>query len=118
MAFSTIRGQPAPAPKLLAVVAAAAVVAALSLAFAGDGFRAYFTGDDMMNLYRAWADSPRELMHDERPVALLVYRLLFALFGMNPLPYRLVAMSLLVANLALLYAFCFRLSGSREAAVL
>jgi len=101
-----------------AALGAAVIIAALFLAFAGDGLRAFFTADDMMNLYRAWADSPGELMRDDRPLVALVFRAMFACFGMNPLPYRVLAMGLLAANLPLLYEFCAMLSGSREAAAL
>jgi len=100
----------------------AVIVSALSIcgmaAFAADGVRAYFTPDDMMNLYGAWSGSATELLQGHRPLGALVYRGLFAIFGLNPLPFRLVCFGLLMANLALLYAFCARLAGSREVAVL
>jgi hypothetical protein len=95
--------------------AAALAIFALFLAFAGDGIRAYFTPDDMMNLYGAWF---RPLLEADRPLGALVYRGLFGAFGLNPLPYRIVSFILLFANLGLLYLFCRRLSGSREVAAL
>ena len=98
--------------------AAALVVCAIFFVFAGDGIGGYFTPDDMMNFYKAWAASPAELLHQDRPVAQAVYRVMFALFGLHPLPFRLVAFVLLLANLALLYRFCLRLAGSREIAAL
>src|SRR5262249_20195882 len=42
------------------------------------------------------------------------YRGVFALFGLNPLPYRIFCFLLLFANCVLLYRFCVRLSGSRD----
>jgi len=100
-----------------AAVGAALAIFAM-LAFAADGLRAYFTPDDMMNLYGAWSASPIELLQGHRPFGGLVYRALFALFGLNPLPFRIVCFALLAANLALLYMFCLRLARSREVAVL
>lgn len=107
-----------PALPSRAALVAAVLVCGLFVAFAGDGIGAYFTPDDMMNLYQAWSASPAGLMHQDRPVGAVVYRLLFAGFGLSPLPYRLVAFALLLANLALLYRFCRRLAGSRETAAL
>jgi hypothetical protein len=102
-------------PRGRAALAVALVAGGCFFALAGDGIRAYFTPDDMMNLYGAWSSSP---LTADRPVGALVYRGLFALFGLNPLPYRLAAFALLAANLALLYGFCARLSRSREVAAL
>jgi hypothetical protein len=97
---------------------AALAIGGIFLAFAGDGIRAYFTPDDMMNLYVSWSAAPAELLHNDRPLGALAYRGLFALFGLNPLPYRIVCFGLLFANLGLLYRFCLRISGSRETAAL
>jgi hypothetical protein len=72
----------------------------------------------MMNLYRAWFPTIGQLMQNDRPVGALVYRMLFALFGLNPLPYRALCFVLLLANLALLYRFCKLASGSCEIAAL
>jgi hypothetical protein len=49
---------------------------------------------------------------------LLVYRVLFGLFGLDPFPYRVVCFVLLLANLVLLYIFCKRLAASAEVAAL
>jgi hypothetical protein len=94
---------------------AALVIAGVFLAFAGDGLRAYFTPDDMMNLYGAWF---RHLAESDRPVGALFYRTLFTAFGFNPLPYRIACFAILSANLAMLYVLCLKLSGSREVAAL
>ena len=99
----------------LFAAAAALLVCALFLGFAGDGIRAYFTPDDMMNLYGAWF---RPLLEADRPLGALVYRILFGRFGLDPLPYRVVSFVLLLANLGLLYLFCRALSGSREVGAL
>src|SRR5436853_4086125 len=100
-----------------ATIGATLVICAM-LAFAADGVRAYFTPDDMMNLYGAWSASVTELLQGHRPLGGLVYRGLFAVFGLSPLPFRVVCFSLLLANLALLYRFCWRLTRSREVGTL
>jgi hypothetical protein len=92
-------------------IGAVLVTGALFLGFAGDGLTAYFTPDDMMNLYTAWF---RPLATQDRPLGALVYRVIFAMFGLDPLPYRIFCFLLLGVNLALLYAVSARLSGSRE----
>jgi hypothetical protein len=103
------------------------VVASYLLAFAGDGLYAYLTGDDLMNAYGYWTRPVSHLVRDTvlfyrgmvfRPVGALFYRPVFALFGLNPLPYRIVCMALMLANLGLMYVFCRRLSRSREVAAL
>jgi hypothetical protein len=104
--------------KQRAPLVAALAICGIFLGFAGDGIRAYFTPDDMMNLYVSWSASPMELLHNDRPMGALVYRAMFACFGLDPLPYRIFCFALLLANLALLYRFCLRLSGSREVAAL
>jgi hypothetical protein len=104
-------------PKMRGRLAAALVVGGLFFAFAGDGIGSYFTPDDMMNLYQAWSASPAGLLHQNRPVGQAAYRVLFGLAGLHPLPYRLAAFALLLANLALLYRLAARLAGSRETAV-
>ena len=91
------------------------LIAGVFLGFSGDGLRAYFTPDDMMNLYGAWF---RPLAESDRPVGALFYRALFAAFGFNPLPYRIACFAILSANLALLYVLCLKLSHSREVAAL
>src|SRR5215831_16274583 len=99
----------------ICAIAAVLTVLGFFAFFAGDGLYAYFTPDDMMNLYDSWF---RPLVETDRYLGTLVYRGLFALAGLNPLPYRAVCMALLLVNLGLLYRFCVRLTGSREAGAL
>jgi hypothetical protein len=94
---------------------AALGIAGVFFGFAGDGLRAYFAPDEMMNLYGAWF---RPLAESGRPVGDLFYRVLFAAAGLNPLPYRIACYLLLSANLGLLYMLCRKLSASREVAAL
>lgn len=102
-------------PRQRATLAAAVLIAALLFAFAGDGLAAYFTPDDMMNLYFAWS---APVWQADRPLGALFYKGMLGAFGLNPLPYRVAAYALLVANLWLLYCVCLRLSRSREVAAL
>lgn len=99
-------------------IAAALLVCSLFVTFAGDGIRSSFNSDNMRELYVAWSSSAVELAHHYRPLGALVFRAMFALFGLNPLPYHLLSFVLLLANLGLLYRFSAALSRSREAAAL
>ena len=94
------------------------VVLALFFAFAGDGLAGYFAPDEMMNLYRAWFPPLGEVARQDRPLGMLVYRGLFAAFGLHPLPYRLFCFAFLLANLWLLYRFVAAVTDSRETAAL
>lgn len=53
--------QKARAPQL-----AGLAISGVFLAFAGDGIRAYFTPDDMMNLYVSRSSAPAELLYNNR----------------------------------------------------
>lgn len=105
-------------PKTRGRLVVALAVCGLFFVFAGDGIGAYFTPDDMMNLYRAWSASPAGLLGQDRPLGQALYRALFSLAGLHPVPFRLAAFALLLGNLALLYRFCARLAGSPETAAL
>ena len=104
-------------PDVRARIAATLLICA-TFAFAGDGLWAYFAPDDMMNLYGAWSTSAADVLRGDRPLGALVYRALFAIFGLNPLPYRVVCFSLMLANTALLFVLCLGLARSREVGVL
>ncbi len=104
-------------PDIRARIAATLVICA-TFAFAGDGLSAYFAPDDMMNLYGAWSTSAADVLQSDRPLGALVYRGLFAIFGLNPLPYRVLCFSLMLANTALLYVLCLGLTRKREVGVL
>lgn len=97
-----------------ATLAAAAAAVLFFFWFAGDGLRAYFTPDDMMNLYRAW-ESP---LREDRLAGALFYNAAWRAFGFEPFGYRVVCYLLLAGNLALLYGFALRLARSRFVAAL
>src|SRR5215470_6033815 len=112
------------ADKSLSTPAAAAAFAAIALwflYFTHGGLRAALTEDDLMNLYKYAQKSGPAVILDNvffwspayRPLGALFYLPLYKLFGLNPLPYRVVCFAILGVNLALLFRFCVRLSGSR-----
>ena len=101
-----------------AAFAAALLVCSFLLMFAGDGLRSSFDADNMRELYVAWSLSAVDLVHHYRPLGAIVFRAMFALFGLNPLPYHLLSFTLLLANVGLLYRFSAALSKSRETALL
>jgi hypothetical protein len=109
-------------------LAAAAAIAACFFYFAGEGLRADFTHDDLMNLYVSWRAPAGEHLRDialffrpsasYRPAGALFYRALFESFGFNALPFRIACFALMLANLWLAYALLRRLAGSRATAAL
>ena len=100
-------------------LSASLAVTAFFLFFAGPGLNAWFTDDQLMNLYLASDKSVAELARQtDRPVATLAMRGLWELFKFNPLPYRVVCFALLLLNLALATALAWRLSQSGITALL
>jgi hypothetical protein len=102
-------------------IASALLLSAYFLCFAWDGLGARWAEDDMMNLYGAWKPGGWQLLlaqfrpwhGDYRPLGGAFYAVLFGLFGLNPLPYRVVILLLLGFNLWLIYRFA-RLLGCDE----
>ena len=99
------------------------------LAFAWPGLNAWFTGDDLMNiqklhgyfttpLSRVVLDAVNPLTSAYRPMGGLFYRLLYALVGFHPLPFRIACMILLVVNLLLAYRLQRLLARSTAAALI
>jgi hypothetical protein len=88
-------------------------------------FHSGFSPDDLMNLYGYWHRSWPELIHQiawpfadgYRPFGALFYKPLFAAFGLNPLPFRVVCVGLLAVNLTLAYVLFRRLFDEVTAAV-
>ena len=116
-------------PRRLAVAAAFGSVVAFFLWFAADGLRAYFTGDDVMNivylhgyfttpLYRLLLNAFNPMTAAYRPMSGLFYRTLYALAGFHPFPFRFVCFLLLLGNLTLSWRVLWILSNSAEAALL
>lgn len=112
--------------KQLAPAAAGIAIAIYFLAFTSEGLRAYFNTDDLVNLNIYAGQSVGALLKavllyftpSYRPLGGLFYRSLFGIFGLHPLPYRVVCFLFLGIDLLLVY-FSFRvLTGSRETGAL
>jgi len=96
-----------------------AMLAAWFLYFAGAGLRAWFSDDDLMNLYFASGKPVAGILGGfERPFANLTLKALWSLFGFHPAPYRVVCFALILGNIALAAALMHRISGSGTVALL
>ena len=99
------------------------------LVFSYSGLFAYFTFDDgtavVANQDHFGTPMWRNVLHvltvfttAYRPLSTLFWRPLYALFGFNPLPYRIAVHLLLILNIWLAYLFSRRLELTRSAAAL
>lgn len=96
------------------------------LAFTWQGLGAYFNTDDLVNLNIYASQSVGTTLKENllyfspayRPMGGLFYQPLFALFGLNPRPFRIVCFLFLGVNLYLVYLSFRLLTGSRETAAL
>src|SRR5262245_36493454 len=113
-------------PTAVRALLVAAAVAYL-FAFGRAGLSAHLTGDDLMNAYQYWSRPLSRTVQQSvlffpadvpRPIAAFFYLPLLAVFGLNPLPYRIICVGLIAVNVGLMYCFCLRLSRSKEIAVL
>jgi hypothetical protein len=101
-------------------------IAAWLLLHCWRGLLIYFSNDDIMNMYWAREISLGRLMLSVlvpfttvyRPTGSLFYRCLYAVFGLHPLPFRIVFYELLLLSLMLLYKLVLALTGKRAAAAL
>ena len=97
------------------------LVLAYFLYFASDGLRAHWAPDDMMNMAGYWergtwwAIGSQVMLASNayRPMGALFYLPLYSVFGLDPLPFRIVIFLILAANVWLSYRFA-RLLGSTE----
>ena len=88
----------------------------------GAGFRE----DEMMNLYRYWFAGASKSIEANlcfwstfyRPAGTLYYLPLYHFFSLNPLPYRIVQVSILAATIPIFFYLARLLSGSRAVAFL
>jgi len=111
---------------MLRAILAGLFIACYFLFFTWRGLLEYFTGDDMMNLYGYMDKSVGALVKGNiffwtpyyRPFGGIVYRSLFAIFGLNPYPVYLVFFAVLLVNLLMAYLVLSRIGGSREIGVI
>jgi Dolichyl-phosphate-mannose-protein mannosyltransferase len=97
--------------------------------FGAQTWRGLFAGlssDDLMNAYQAWILPLGRLMLANvtpftvtyRPLGSALYRVLFWTSGLDPFPYRVVAYSLMLVNIWLVFRLARVLTGSAETATL
>ena len=94
--------------------------------FHAGALRVYFRDDETMNLYGYWAPPLREvaLAHLAfwskfvRPPGALYYLPLFGIFGLNPVPFTIVRIAILLVNTVLFYYLAAWLLRSRWVALL
>src|SRR5882672_8877184 len=95
-----------PARILIAIA-----LAAYFVYFAKGALRAHFAPDDIVNLGRYWERGIAGSLWDNitfwrnayRPFGALFYLSIYLLFGLNPMPYRIVVLALMAANLLLTF---------------
>ena len=113
------------AQRLLQVLGAL-IICGWLFAGAGDGLNASFTTDDLVNMTSYQSRTMLELIEDNvlyfspsyRPMGALFYRPLFAVFGLTPLPFRIVSVVLLTINLGLAFTVFRWIAGSGHIAAL
>jgi Dolichyl-phosphate-mannose-protein mannosyltransferase len=97
--------------------------------FTKDARFSYFTPDDCLNLYRAWANPAGGLwkagllffrvdLNNFRPIPSAWYRLIFDAAGFNPWPFHAANLLIVAGNIWLTYCLTRRLTGSRETGAL
>jgi hypothetical protein len=104
--------------------AAVAFVLAWFVYFANDGLFATFAPDDMMNLHGYWQPGPWRAIESQfmlgsntyRPMGAVFYLPLYTLFGLNPLPYRVVIFAVMLLNVWLAFRFARALGLTEIAA--
>ncbi len=119
----------ATSPQAIKILLAFLVIFAYFLLLSFDGLRAFFTSDDGMNLimmhgcfttpiWHIVADSLAVFTPAYRPVGGLFYRILYAFFHFDPLPFRVACYCILAMNLALAGLLLRCLSESWEIAAI
>lgn len=90
------------------------------------GFTSWFDNDDLMNLHYYWSRPWPALLKANlcfwssyyRPGGGLFYRVIYSLYGFNPLPFRIAAFVWLCLDFLLLAVVVRQLTGSRWASLL
>jgi len=99
----------------------AIIVLAYFLRYSTGGLSVGFAADDPSNIYYYWSGGVGQLLRNlalffttyQRPMGGVYYSLLYPFFGLNPLPYHVVAVGLLLLNTFLAYRFAALITGSR-----
>lgn len=106
--------------------AAAAAICAYFLYFAAGAAKAHFALDDMTNLGRYYERGPLRVLLDTiaitgdayRPVGGLWYLAIYYAAGLHPLPYRVVILAMIAANIYFTWQIARWITGSYPAAML
>ncbi len=96
------------------------VLVAIFICFTWHGLQMFFSGDDLMNTYKAWILPIRNVWKSQflpwmavyRPAGTLVYRIFFKNFGFHPLPLYIFGELLLIANVFVGWRFFRALAAS------
>jgi hypothetical protein len=102
------------------------VLLAYFLHFALPSLAGGFGEDEMTNIYACWRPGTLKVLWANvcfwttfyRPCGALYYLPLYHFFSLNPLPYRIVQISILAATIPLFFCLARLLSGSRTVAFL
>lgn len=111
-------------PARLLRIAGAAIILVYFASFAWDGLHARFSVDDPANLFGYWSRGAWPLIRAQfeffstyyRPMGGLFYLPIYGLAGFNPLPYRVVSLSIVLLNIAVFYRVARLVSGSERVA--
>jgi hypothetical protein len=106
--------EPAPSAHTLLLIVAIFIF----VAFTRHAPLMFFSGDDMMNMYKAWQTPVRDLVISlaavwkpvYRPLGGAVYRVFYGVFGFHPLPLYAFSWALLIGNTVLLYILVARIT--------
>jgi hypothetical protein len=101
-------------------LASALLLAAFFVAFHWKVPRAHFGDDEPMNMYFNWSPALGKIILSNlmfwgktvRPMAAIYYRPVYALFGLNPVPFHYVRLAMLAVNTALFYFLARRITRS------
>lgn len=104
---------PAPGASRWRKPAVAAVLIAYFLMVSWDTVKVQFAPDEMFAIWWYWHPSPWRLLYSQfmlwhgylRPVGGLFYVPIYLLYGLNPVPYHVVLLALLLAGAYLMYRF-------------
>jgi len=107
-------------------VAAALAIAVFFVSYNTRAVDVHFSSDEMMNIYWYWEPGAWKVTWANilfwraiiRPMGGVYYLPLFHLFGLNPWPYTVVRLALLLLDFLLLVRLAKRLTGSLAAATL
>jgi hypothetical protein len=90
-----------------------AALALIFMCFTWRGLTMFYSGDDMMNMYKAWTTPALKIWKAQimpwaplyRPLGTAVYRVFYSAFGFHPLPLYIFCWLLLVGNVFAAWRF-------------